>query len=236
MPNPTREPEGGKAWLLIRRSCEKAIVIEREAQTFGERDAKIDAIAAQTADEVAALYSRAGEDAGTRLCPKCNGQKHVNTPPWVAGDSPQYTTASNETYPCPVCEGVGYVVPPTRSSAPGDATAPACPKCDAKLHKVTYPGGYLNEDQWASVRAGDWYCDNKSADHGERVTLRGFYYFWNRELAVPSVPAPSVSEAARTILDQMEEDCRKANDYERVDAIREVRAALASPTAPEEGL
>src|SRR3990167_11003588 len=46
---------------------------------------------------LAALSSGGGAPPLATLCPKCHGQKHVNTPPWVAGDSPSYTTASNET-------------------------------------------------------------------------------------------------------------------------------------------
>jgi hypothetical protein len=52
------------------------------------------------------------DDAGTPyICPKCNGQKHVQTPPWIAGDQETYSmgTTSN-TYPCGVCAGLGYLV------------------------------------------------------------------------------------------------------------------------------
>jgi len=44
------------------------------------------------------------------LCPNCHGQKTVSKPPYVAGD--QLTWASNnawETYPCPTCNGLGYI-------------------------------------------------------------------------------------------------------------------------------
>jgi hypothetical protein len=36
----------------------------------------------------------------------------------------------------------------------------SCPVCGFDLEPVTYPGGYLNPDQWESVRAGDWFCDS----------------------------------------------------------------------------
>lgn len=57
-----------------------------------------------------------------QTCPKCNGQKHVTTPPWVAGDIRTFTTAGVIWtfttagviyYPCPVCEGRGLVTIPT---------------------------------------------------------------------------------------------------------------------------
>lgn len=44
------------------------------------------------------------------LCPKCQGQKHVNKPPWVAGDQHTWTSSTTGTYPCPVCDERGYLV------------------------------------------------------------------------------------------------------------------------------
>lgn len=34
---------------------------------------------------------------------------------------------------------------------------PDCPVCMKVLERVRYEGGYLNEDQFDSVRAGDWW-------------------------------------------------------------------------------
>lgn len=51
-----------------------------------------------------------------QVCPKCNGQGHVFTPPWVAGDATEYSTSKFETFECPVCEGRKVIypsVPPT---------------------------------------------------------------------------------------------------------------------------
>ena len=43
-------------------------------------------------------------------CPKCNGQKRVSTPPWVAGDQETYSASDPmATYPCEVCDGKGLV-------------------------------------------------------------------------------------------------------------------------------
>lgn len=47
-----------------------------------------------------------------QTCPKCNGQKHVVTPPWVAGDIRTYSAADTKSYPCPVCDGRGLVPVP----------------------------------------------------------------------------------------------------------------------------
>jgi len=42
-------------------------------------------------------------------CPVCNGQKIVQTPPWVPGDQQTYSTSSLEFYDCGVCGGTGIV-------------------------------------------------------------------------------------------------------------------------------
>lgn len=44
------------------------------------------------------------------LCPKCKGQKVVQTPPWVAGDQlDNFPTGGIGTYPCGVCDGEGVI-------------------------------------------------------------------------------------------------------------------------------
>jgi hypothetical protein len=50
-----------------------------------------------------------------QLCPKCRGQKHLHTPPWVAGDQYWLLSGGNtapELYTCPVCEGAGVIERP----------------------------------------------------------------------------------------------------------------------------
>ncbi|KKL87899.1 hypothetical protein LCGC14_1930140, partial [marine sediment metagenome] len=62
--------------------------------------------------------------------------------------------------------------------------AQLCPLCGAPLHRVTYPGGYLNPDQWDdSIRAGDWYCDHPGCKGGRAGSRTTYRYFWNRDLA-----------------------------------------------------
>jgi hypothetical protein len=61
---------------------------------------------------------------------------------------------------------------------------PSCPYCARPLTPVRYPGGYLNEDQFDSIRKGDWFCENCP---GWATQYR---YFWNSELASRS-SAPS---------------------------------------------
>lgn len=64
-------------------------------------------------------------------------------------------------------------------SKPNPRKLPLCPDCGDVLHRVAYPGGsMLNEEQFADVRAGDWYCDQCKGDRSKT----GFRYFWNREL------------------------------------------------------
>lgn len=60
-----------------------------------------------------------------------------------------------------------------------------CPQCGKPLERITYPGGYLNRDQWESVRAGDWWCE-ACPNNGRG---RSGAYFWNREIT-PTSPAP----------------------------------------------
>lgn len=44
------------------------------------------------------------------LCPNCHGSKLVSTPPMIAGRSRHsYDSSGTETYPCPVCDGKGWV-------------------------------------------------------------------------------------------------------------------------------
>lgn len=58
-------------------------------------------------------------------------------------------------------------------------SVPVCPQCRGMLHKVRNEGGSLNDDQFASVKAGDWYCTScPSNDRGKT----GFCYWWDREV------------------------------------------------------
>jgi hypothetical protein len=73
------------------------------------------------------------------------------------------------------------------SSAPSrgsDSDEPACPHCARPLQEVRYEGGYLNEDQFDSIRAGDWFCEQCPG------WPKRYRYFWNRDLA------PLVTESA----------------------------------------
>lgn len=55
-----------------------------------------------------------------------------------------------------------------------------CPQCHGPLERVSYPGGYLNRDQWESNRAGDYVCRTCP---GEGHTSRhGWCYWWESEL------------------------------------------------------
>jgi hypothetical protein len=54
-----------------------------------------------------------------------------------------------------------------------------CPDCTELLEKVYYPSNsMLNEEQFNSVRAGDYYCRNCKGNRGNT----GFRYFWESEL------------------------------------------------------
>ena len=54
-----------------------------------------------------------------------------------------------------------------------------CPDCNRELLKVHKPfDSCLNEEQFQSVRAGDWYCPICKGSRG-KTSCR---YFWDREL------------------------------------------------------
>ncbi len=54
-----------------------------------------------------------------------------------------------------------------------------CPECEKPLKEVTYPSGsMLNEDQWSSQKAGDFYCDSCPGDEAKS----GHKYYWKKEL------------------------------------------------------
>lgn len=56
---------------------------------------------------------------------------------------------------------------------------PVCPACGESLEKVERPSdSYLNEEQFASVRNGDWFCKN-CRDLSTRTRFR---YWWDHEL------------------------------------------------------
>ena len=53
-----------------------------------------------------------------------------------------------------------------------------CPMCGAQLDKVRNPAGsMLNDDQFDSVKAGDWHCTSCTNDRG-----RTGAYFWDKEV------------------------------------------------------
>jgi len=74
---------------------------------------------------------------------------------------------------------------------------PHCPKCGTTLQQVEYPGGMLNEDQWRSTRAGDWFCTDCKSDQA----LSGYLYFWNRDLMTPMERGVQDAKDVRAMLD-----------------------------------
>jgi hypothetical protein len=47
-----------------------------------------------------------------QLCPRCNGQGHTWTPPWLPGDQHTWVTSKLESYKCPPCNGTGLLFLP----------------------------------------------------------------------------------------------------------------------------
>lgn len=55
-----------------------------------------------------------------------------------------------------------------------------CPQCGGRLTRVNrMPGAWVNADQFASMRAGDWYCP-ACPDNGRGKS--GLCYWWHHEL------------------------------------------------------
>jgi Zn finger protein HypA/HybF involved in hydrogenase expression len=50
------------------------------------------------------------ESTGMYLCPNCHGQKTVSKPPHIAGDQETWTAGDSKLYPCPTCNGMGYII------------------------------------------------------------------------------------------------------------------------------
>ena len=69
-----------------------------------------------------------------------------------------------------------------------------CPQCGGDLQPVRYPGGYLNRDQWESIRAGDWLCE-LCPDNNRGKS--GHCYWWDEEVNVMS----AAQEAFKKIID-----------------------------------
>ena len=67
-----------------------------------------------------------------------------------------------------------------------------CPQCSGVLYPVTNKGGVLNDEQFASVRAGDYYC--KSCKGAEAAS--GFKYWWERDLRDITEPCPRCAALA----------------------------------------
>lgn len=46
---------------------------------------------------------------GIVLCPNCGGQKTASKPPYIAGDVNSWVSSSIPMYPCPTCDGQGWI-------------------------------------------------------------------------------------------------------------------------------
>lgn len=56
---------------------------------------------------------------------------------------------------------------------------PNCPECGNPLQKVRNTGGWMNDDQFDAVKAGDWFCECHNNGRGNAPLA----YYWNREVS-----------------------------------------------------
>ena len=61
-----------------------------------------------------------------------------------------------------------------------------CPQCKEPLQKVP-PSKWLNEDQYATVKAGDWFCTACPSNNRGAVPL---CYWWDSEVQSRTEPPP----------------------------------------------
>lgn len=167
---PTREPElwaieyqpcGGGKWDLL----PEVFTSEAEAQSeIGERMKRNPQDGRKVVGLVRATppASVPSGSQTAQLCPECHGQKYVNTPPHVAGNQPN-STAWADTYPCCICGGSGFVVPPSSARAqpvPPDYLALAHEWSESAAGKEATRTGYLPADaadafaNWLTSRRG----------------------------------------------------------------------------------
>lgn len=58
-----------------------------------------------------------------------------------------------------------------------------CPKCGGPLKECPRRSNWLNDDQYASVKAGDYFCETcPDNDRGKS----GLCYWWEHELPQPA--------------------------------------------------
>lgn len=55
-----------------------------------------------------------------QLCPKCQGQKTVSRPPYLPADVQQWS-ATQTSWPCDICNGMGLLPPPSTPPATEEA-------------------------------------------------------------------------------------------------------------------
>lgn len=115
--------------------------------------------------------------------------------------STKLTTTGNPTPTgtCPKCghqtwQGLTHICPTVPMTPhPTPKPARACPQCGGSVEKVRYPSdSMLNEYQWDSVRAGDWYCQKCPPNNRSNTKL---CYWWDDE--VTKYPSPAQGTAER---------------------------------------
>jgi len=58
-----------------------------------------------------------------------------------------------------------------------------CPRCERPLKAINFASSYLNPEQWESIVAGRFYCDDCPSVPKERNRGKtGFCYWWPSEI------------------------------------------------------
>lgn len=84
---------------------------------------------------------------------------------------------------------------------------PTCPQCQRVLQEVPRRSNWLNDDQYAAVKAGDWWCDH-CPDNGRGQTGLCYWYDSEVEIASPTKASDALATALSRLDDYIQDPGR----------------------------
>ena len=99
-----------------------------------------------------------------------------------------------------------------------------CPTCGGRLHAVRNTSEFLNDEQSASQRAGDFYCPT-CPPNGRSASNR-YCYWWRSEVAAPT-PAPRDEAVFQRLADAVDEITAKVARGEAITPLDAGKAHVA---------